>query len=332
MLPAYDPADWESLPEYPGDLGWWASPDFPVPLVDNPVSRATAAVQITLGPEQANLWVYGDDGHWRSIDTTELDLVDTGEYDLGLGRGSLSPDGTRLAIGQAEGVVVIDLTTAESRTYPVEGLGEVWTGRATYWTPDGTAVLLGRSWASLGEPLEYTDGWRIDVDDGSVIRLGFDPSYAALLKDGTVVADHWSEAGGLHGHVWSRFDASGTATALGELDAYAVLDQPVGRGHRWAALRQLTTFPADRLWDGSGFVVLDDQGRSLSALPVEGTENNGGGGRVIGWASDSVVLFSMPDPGEPLTAAGVVAWDVDSGELWRGPLMLAHSFVAVAHP
>ena len=245
-------------------------PDFPVPLVDDPVSRATAAVQITLGPEQANLWVYGDDGHWRSIDTTELDLVDTGEYDLGLGRGSLSPDGTRLAIGQAEGVVVIDLTTAESRTYPVEGLGEVWTGRATYWTPDGTAVLLGRSWASLGEPLEYTDGWRIDVDDGSVIRLGFDPSYAALLKDGTVVADHWSEAGGLHGHVWSRFDASGTATALGELDAYAVLDQPVGRGHRWAALRQLTTFPADRLWDGSGFVVLDDQGQSLFSAPGRG--------------------------------------------------------------
>ncbi len=329
VLPPYDPADWQSLPEYPGDLGWWASPDFPVALVDDPVSRATAAVQIALGPDQANVWVYGDDGHWRSLDTTGLDLVYNGDYKLGMDRGSLSPDGTRLAIGQAEGVVVIDLTTAEARTYPVDGLGEVWTGRATYWTPDGAAVLLGQSWAALGEPLAYTDGWRIEVDDGSVTRLGFDPSYAALLGGDEVVADYWSEA---TGHVWSRFDGAGAATQLGELDAYAVLDQPAGRDQRWAALRQLTTIAPDRSWDGDGFVVFDDKGQPLSLLPVKGTENNGGGGQVIGWATDSVLLFSMPDPEAHETSAGVVAWDVDTGELWRGPLMLAKSFVSVAQP
>ncbi|GGO73732.1 hypothetical protein [Nocardioides deserti] len=327
VLPSYDPAEWESLPEYPGDLGWWASADSLVPLGEDPVSRATAAVQIMLGPEVANVWVYGDDGGWRSLDTTGLDLVDTGEYELGLGRGSLSPDGTRLAIGQAEGVVVIDLTTAESRMYPVEGLGEVWTGRSTYWTPDGAAVLLGRSWAALGEPLEYTNGWRIDVGDGSVSRLGFDPTYAALLEDGRVVADHWSETSG---HLWSRFDPAGAATPLGDLDAYAVLDQPAARGQRWAALRQLTTMTPERSWDRDGFVVLDDEGRPLSLLPVKGTEKNGGGGRVIGWATDSVMLFSMPEASGSPAAAGVVAWDVETGELWRGPLMLVNSFVSVA--
>ena len=328
ILPAYDPASWQSLPEYPGDLGWWASPDFPVPLVDDPVSRATAAVQISLGPEEANLWVYGDDGHWRSLDTSGLDLTDKfGDYRLGLDRGSLSPDGTRLAIGQAEGVVVIDLTTAESRTYPVEGLGEVWTGRTTYWTPDGAAVLLGRSWAALGEPLEYTDGWRVNVDDGSVTRLAFDPTYAALLEDDTVVADHWSEASG---HEWSRFDSSGAATPLGKIDAYAFLDQPAGREQRWVALRQLTTMTPERSWDRDGFVVLDDQGQPLALLPVKGVENNGGGGRVIGWATDSIVLFSMPEAGASPTAAHVVAWDVETGELWRGPLMLEESFVSIA--
>jgi hypothetical protein len=329
VLAAYDPADWESLPEYPGDLGWWASPDMPVPLVEDPVSRATAAVQMTLGPEQVNVWVYGDDGRWRSVDTTGLDLVDNGDYELGIDRGSLSPDGTRLAIGQAAGVVVIDLTNAESRTYPVDGLGEVWTGRETYWTPDSAAVLLGRSWAALGEPLEYTHGWRIDVGDGSVTRLGFDPAYAALLEDGAVVADHWSET---TGHEWSRFDPSGTATSLGELDDYAVLDEPAGREQRWVARRQLTMLDPDRSWDGDGFVVLDGQGRPLSLLPVKGVENHGGGGRVIGWATDSIVLFSMPDTDAPQTAAGVVAWNVETGELWRGPVLLEESAVSVAQP
>ena len=329
VLRAYDPATWESLPDYPGDLGWWASPDMPVPLVDDPVSRATAAVQMTLGPEQGNVWVYGDDGQWRSVDTTSLALVDNGDYRLGIGRGSLSPDGTRLAIGQAEGVVVIDLTTAGSRTYPVDGLGEVWTGRETSWTPDSTAVLLGRSWAALGEPLAYTNGWRIEVDDGSVTELEFDPAYAALLEDGAVVADHWSET---TGHEWSHVDPSGDATSLGELDAYAFLDQPAARGQRWVALRQLTTFPQDRSWDRDGVLALDDRGRPLSLLPVKGVENNGGGGQVIGWASSSVVLFSMPDPDAPQTASGVVAWDVETGELWRGPLMLQESTVSVARP
>jgi len=53
---------------------------------------------------------------------------------------------------------------------------------------------------------------------------------------------------------------------------------------------------------------------------------------VIGWATDSIVLFSMPAVDPSPTAAGVVAWDVETGELWRGPLMLVNSFVSVAQP
>ena len=218
VLPVYDPAEWQSLPEYPGDLGWWASPDRPVPLADDPVTRATAAVQVMLGSGQANVWVYGDDGRWRSLDTSGLDLVDNGDYRLGLGRGSLSPDGTRLAVGQAEGVVVVDLTTAETRTYPLADLGEVWTGRATYWTPDGDAVLLGRSWAALGEPLAYTKGWRVDVGDGSVTRARLRPGVRRPPRGRN--GDRRLLERTQRPRVVSVLDDAGSRTSLGEIDAY----------------------------------------------------------------------------------------------------------------
>ncbi len=179
--------------------------------------------------------------------------------------------------------MVIDLTTTESKSYPVDGLGEVWTGRETYWTPDGAAVLLGRSWVALGEPLEYTNGWRIDIDDGAVTRLGFSPSYAALLEDGTVVADHWSEAGGLHGHVWLRSRPVGRRDSAGR--AATRTPSSTNRQDEGSGGRRCVSSPRSRrivLGTGAGSSSSTIRVVLLALLPVVGTENNGGGGRVIG--------------------------------------------------
>ncbi len=326
MLPTYDPADWESLAPYPADLGDWAAPRGVQPLEDSPIDRATMALQIRHGGDRQVLYVRGVDEHWRTVDVDDLKFEFGGEYYIGLDRGSLSPDGTDLALRQADHVVVIDLADQSRRSYPVAGLTKPWTGRAVQWTLDGTALLLSRDWLYARKPLAYRDGWRIDLRTAAVTRLDYDPEYAAALDDGTVIADHWSE---VSGHQWSVISPLGAVTDLGGLDHSAVLSQPEGHGQVWAALRELALLDGRRPWDASGLAAYDATGRSRSLLPVVGTENNGGGGQLIGWLTDSVLLFSMPITGDP-RHVGVVAWEVETSRLWRGPLLLNASEVSLA--
>ena len=247
-----------------------------------------------------------------------------GDYRLGMDRGSLSPDGTRLAIGQADGVVVIDLTTAESRTYPVDGLGEVWTGRATYWTPDGAAVLLGRSWAALGEPLDVHQrlahrGRRRVSSPG----LEFDPAYAAPARGRFCGRRPLERDRRPPRHVWSRFDpracdlagrarrvrrprpTGGTRTAVGG----AASAHHVSVGSFLG--RERSCRPRDRA------------SRSRCSRSWHGEQRRRRPGDRLG--DRLIVLFSMPDPDAPQTAAGVVAWDVETGELWRGATQCSKS-------
>ncbi|WP_432478784.1 hypothetical protein [Nocardioides sp. GXQ0305] len=328
LLPATDPIDWADLPAYPRDLGYWLSPERPVPLADDPVARATTALQYDLGGA-ANVVVIGDDGRWRSLDVSGLDLDDRDGGVLGLHRGSLSPDGTRLALGVADGVAVVDLTTARTTTFPVAGLGPVWGGRYVFWEPGGEAVLMSRGYWTSGNDatFAYPDGWRVDLADGQVSRVPFDPEHAALLGDGSVLADHWSVRAG---HEWEHH-SPGSATSLDiSTDLLGVLDGLSANGDLVVARRELTARWPDRAWDRSGFVALDPQGEVMSMLPVRGVDQNGGGGRVVGWVDETVVVLAMPGPGgNPLRT---VAWDVATGELWRGPEMLDSSRVSLAAP
>jgi hypothetical protein len=326
LLPMSDPADWAGLPPYPRDLGYWLSPERPVPLAVDPVTRATTALQYDLGG-QANVVVIGDDGRWRWIDVADYDLDDNDGGLLGMHRGSLSPDGTRLTLGLADGVAVVDLTTAAVTSYEVPGMGARWGGRFSFWTSDGDAVLLSRGYWVEGDDdsFAYPEGWRVDLDDGEVTRVPFDPEHAALLGDGTVLANLWSVR---TGHEWTRFAPGGDATALDiSTDLLGVLSEPTAQTDLVVARRELTAFFPDRRWDRSGFVVLDATGEVVSMLPVKRVNLNGGGGRVLGWVDQGVVLLAMPgEGGNPLVT---VAWDVATGELWRGPEVLTDTVVSL---
>lgn len=65
-------------------------------------------------------------------------------------------------------------------------------------------------------------------------------------------------------------------------------------------------------------------------LPVNGVENNGGGGRIVGWLDESTLLFLMPDVDESETLARTVAWNVETGDLWKGPSILTNSRASIA--
>lgn len=332
--PRYDPADWEDLPEYPVDLGYWLSPDQPRPLAELPLERATVALSFFLGPEEANLSVIGEDGEWRSIDTAGLTFADQSEYEVGLSIRSLSPDGTRLALGQPDGVVVIDLRTAERTSYPVPGLGELWAGRETSWTSDGSAVLLARFYGATSDPddgdvLAYQPGFRVDVATGAVSRLDYDPGHAAQLADGTAVANLWRES---EGHRIVAFGQDGSPTEWEHLRPYLGAPESFsGHGTRWAIRRESPGTP-DVLDGRSGFLVFDGD-QPLAMLPVEGVQNNGGGGRVLGWLDESTLLVGMPGDEVPEREGFIertVAWDVETGEVWRATEVLSNSRVSVA--
>jgi len=330
LLPMTDPADWTELPVYPEDLGYWLSPERPVPLSEDPVGRATTALQYDLGSGDANVVVIGDDGRWRWVDVTGLELSDGDGGLLGLHRGSLSPDGTRLALGVPAGVVMVDLTTAETTTYEVPGLVEKWgtaAGRNVFWSTDGAAILLSQGYwvTSRSGSFAYPEAWRIDVTDGAVSRVPYDSEYAAQFDDGGVVADLWSER---TGHVWAHFDPEGERTDLDiSTDLLGVLSEPTAHGDLWVARRELTARWPDRAWDRGGFVALDRAGDVVSMLPVKRVDLNGGGGRVLGWVDETAVVLAMPGPGgNPYVT---IVWDVASGQLWRGPELLAESRISL---
>ncbi len=330
LVPMSDPTDWADLPPYPRDLGYWLSPQRPEPLADDPVNRATTALQYDLGGGEANVVVIGDDGRWRWLDLSGYDLDGGDGGLLGLHRGSLSPDGTRLALGLADRVVVVDLTTAGTNTYDVTGLGESWAGRYSFWSADGESVLMSRGYWATGDDdtFTYPDGWRIDLADGEVSRVPFDPEHAAVLGDGTVLANHWSVS---TGHTWERISPTGERTPLDiSTDLLGVLNEQTAHGDLVVARREQTARFSDRAWDRSGFIALDRAGEVVSMLPVKGVASNGGGGRVIGWIDPGVALIAMPgDGGDPLAT---LAWDVGTGQQWRGPELLADSVVSLPQP
>ncbi len=330
LLPMTDPADWTDLPAYPVDLGHWLSPERPTPLAEDPVTRAATALQYDLGGGEANVVVIGEDGRWRWIDVSGLDLDGGDDAVLGLHRGSLSPDGTRLALGVTAGVVMVDLTTATTTTYDVPGLVERWgtaAGRHLFWSSDGAAILLSQGyWASSRSgSFAYPEGWRIDVSNGAVSRVPYDPEHAARFDDGRVIADLWSER---TGHVWAHFSAEGARSELDiSTDLLGVLNEPTAHRDLFVARRELTARFPDRGWDRGGFVAMDDEGEVVSMLPVKRVDLNGGGGRVVGWVDETVVVVAMPGPGgNPYRS---LAWDVNSGQLWRGPDLPADSVVSL---
>jgi hypothetical protein len=184
-----------------------------------------------------------------------------------------------------------------------------------YWTSGNDATFA------------YPDGWRVDLADGQVSRVPFDPEHAALLGDGSVLADLWSVRAG---HEWEHHSSGGATSLDVSTDLLGVLDGLSANGDLVVARRELTARWPDRAWDRSGFVALDPQGEVVSMLPVRGVDQNGGGGRVVGWVDETVVVLAMPGPGgNPLRT---VAWDVATGELWRGPEMLDSSRISLAAP
>lgn len=159
------PAFWAAVDEAPE-----LDPRSATVLADDPVD---AAVLATVDRDAPTLpLVLGDDGRWRRVDIPDLRPVDDGNGYLSpvVRPGSLSLDGTMLALPQSDGLVVVDLTDGSHRTYemPGEFLGHVT------WRDAGHVLV-----AAEGDPT----GSIVDVVTGEVVATPLGPSTAFTDDD-----------------------------------------------------------------------------------------------------------------------------------------------------
>ncbi|MER7333288.1 MULTISPECIES: hypothetical protein [unclassified Micromonospora] len=271
---------------YPGDpLGRLGDP-VGATLSAKPVRRALALYQPVDRDSgvAGRIRVLGDDGIVRDLDVvTPAPTRDAdGNEAVPLKTGSLSPDGRTAAFAQTDEVVVVDLTTAAVRRYPLKGWLEhvLWshdrllvgdddttyevdpgTGAAraipvSPWdvaTPDPTArpdLLL-----ELGGPPTGLMLHRVATDERG---RGQDkvPVGTAALPAGHRV-DEFYGRGWLHGHRLARAGWISTGT-MGGLEAVAVLDARTGSvTHLLDLGRDVWKGCCEVLgWDGDGAVLL----------------------------------------------------------------------------
>jgi hypothetical protein len=309
VQPQFDPAELDSVPWDPAITVRSWDPVDPVPLVDDPVEHAAVAVQSNYDEPDA-IAVLGDDGRWRSLDVSGLDFPNSYEYELGVSRGSLSPDGTHLALGQIDGVVVVDLTSGARRTYDVPGLGPRWQSRQVFWNPDATRVYVSSAAA--------TPARAIDLATGETAAVPFEPGASAFLADGTVIEDFNNIR--TYREQIRIYDPDGDMVFRASIDDTVLdwLQDLSGGGDRWAAQRVTRSWtqedPRGPSAPASGILIMDADARPEALLPVKRYGLNGGGGAVFGWRGDDTVLFRIYHIQAP---EAVVAWNVDSGKITR---------------
>jgi hypothetical protein len=277
----------------------------PSSLVADPVGRAMAVVQPYSGRGDAPIYLLGEDGRWRVQDVVDIEPTADEDHYRGppLGVGSLSADGTRLALPQLRGLIVIDLTTNTVRRHELPGLPQ-----QASWLPNGSQLLV------YSYPL---DAWRnghyvhnnkvVDAESGTWERVPYEERLTSYADDGTAV-----EAHGYFSYELRRYDSDGEIeSAPVPVDLFEDSRATISAGSdAVVVMREVGGSRIPRpvgAWPGP--TVLDiESGEVRAQLPIQGYHMLSGS-YPIGWPDGDTALLRLGDD--------VVAWDYRSGELRR---------------
>ncbi|PZF88785.1 hypothetical protein [Micromonospora deserti] len=286
---------------YPGDpLGRLGDP-VSAPLSARPVRQALALYQ-PIDPEtgvEGRIRVLGDDGLVRDLDVvTPARTRDVeGNEAVPLKTGSLSPDGRAAAFAQTDEVIVVDLTTAKVRRYPLRGYLE-----NVLWA--GDRLLVG----------DNDTTYEVDRGSGAARKLTASP-WDLVGPDPAAPTDSLLELGGTpESLVLRRWSGDGTQRHDSPVDVRALprgnrVDEFYGRGWQRndlvARAGWLTTGQGQGV---EGVAVLDTRTSLVVRLLDVGTGRWKGCCEVLGWDSDGAVLLRH-DPG------GLLRWQPLTGEV-----------------
>ena len=292
----------------------------------DPVRRALALHQ-TVDPATGTageIRVLGDDGVIRVLDVGYLANTrdQAGNEAAALKSTSLAPDGRTAAFPQTGALVLIDLTTARTRSVPLAGYLEriVWTGHRQLLVAAEDASYL----VDLGGPAAAVTPVKLPVDDPELAAWDIVALDPAAPEPGTV-----TEVGGMTGRLTLR------TRSLPERDL--LVDRPVsvgplpesyrvnefyGQGWRSGDRIARAAWTATPTFDGAeGVAVLDRRTGEVTHLLDLGRDRMKGCCEVLGWEQGSVLFRLSP--------GGLARWSPRSGRVdgltgpVNGPVSLA---------
>jgi hypothetical protein len=252
--------------------------------LNDPVPAAVAVVV-----RGTRVQVLGTDGGWRTV-----------PVDTATPRPELSPDGTRLTVASDHpeaGVTVVELRTGQSRTVPAP---------AGYRPDDGTA------WTFVDEQTlllqNHQHAWFVDANTGAAHRARDE----------------------LHSGQWTAVGADGTVLVSADWQEPNVLTQYRGQSVTTVSMNhtgRLTSVQVDGVlaagttYDDRPFsLVVADQATltPIAWQPVIDHEGNYSPGlHALTVTDQGLVLFRFATVGAGTADIRVMAWDPDTGQLYR---------------
>lgn len=270
-------------------------------LSARPVHQALALFQ-PVDPStgaSGRIRVLGDDGLVRDLDVvTPAPTRDAeGNEAVPLKTGSLSPDGRNAAFAQTDQVIVVDLTTAAVRRFPLKGYLEhaLWSGDRLFVGDDDTTYELDRS--TGGSRKLPVSPWDLVVPDpnagsGDLLTL------TGIRESLTVnrVADDGE-----------RLDRQRVGT--GDLPFGYRVDEWYGRGwQRGDRIARAGWITRGNVQGDEGVAVLDARTGAVTHLLDVHMDRWKACCEVLGWDRSGAVLLRQ-QPG------GLLRWRPETGEV-----------------
>lgn len=310
VQPEWDPAAVTDLPLAEG-LGLpevLDPPANPVPLADQPIIAAVAAVDTDEG-----IAVVDATGAWRSVDQPAPALSPAYVRDT----IAISPEGTRVAFAGDDRLWWRDVRGGPWRSvpYPEElDLQAEWDLRLVL---HGTEELLVNGYRTPVDGRSRAMTWAVDLGDGEAEPVPYDLGRSAVRQN-TVVTQTFPDTRRV---LERRIDGIVTSYAVDAYDSllFLTLGETSVAAARESSSYHLPREDAER----DGLLAFDlDTGRARAYLPVD-DENawySRGGLVPLAWVGDDVVLARVTPKdsgGFDSGTAHLVTWDVESGALAR---------------